>query len=279
MVSSSRQRAVRIGLRERRSAAGKTMQDVVAQLGWSINKLHRIETGQTVPTPVEVTRILLALGAPETEVEYLTTLAEQAQQQPNWPVSVRGMPRHFGPLTDFEREATELTEVSVTNVPGLLQLPDYARALSAAAGVPAADIERRVSYRMQRQEVLVRTGTPVQFRALIHEAVLHYRYGGPQVTVTQLRYLAAVSRYAHVSVRVIPFEADYSPADGAYRILAFANLPPLVHVEHPAGAEFIEQPWLVENFIAFTAQLAGVALSPEDSLRLIEKEIEKVGIE
>lgn len=275
MVSSSRQRAVRIALREHREAAGLRLVDVTKALGWTINKLHRIETGESLATPVDVTRIMLAVGAPEAEVEFLARLAEDAQQ-PNWSVRMSGLPRHFGPLADFEAEATALTEVSVTTWPGLLQLPAYARALLAAAGVPARDIDPRVAFRMRRQEVLGRGGMPVEFRALVHEAVLHYRYGGLDVTRAQLRHLAAVCQRDHISVQVIPFAAEYTPVDGGYRILEFAKLPPLVHIEYPAGTEFIEQPLLVQTLLDFTTKLTQAAFSPADSLGLIEEEINRL---
>jgi hypothetical protein len=276
MVSSSRQRAVRIALREHREAAGLRLVDVTKALGWTVNKLHRFEVGETVPSPAEVTMIMRALDAPDEEVEYLAQLAEEGQQTRDWAVGLSGLPRHFAAFVDFEGEATGLTEVAVTNCPGLLQLPEYSRAVTRAAGVPERDIDRRVAFRMRRQDVLARAGSTLKYHALIHEAALHYRYGGASVTVAQLQHVLAACQRGQVAMQVIPFDAEYTPADGAYRIFELRGQPPLVHIEHPAGAEFIEAPWNVQALIDFTGKLTRVALSPTDSLRLIQNERDRL---
>jgi hypothetical protein len=75
-------------------------------------------------------------------------------------------------------------------VPGLLQLPDYARALITAAGEP--DVDGLVEERIARQQIFSRTPPPVLW-VLLKENALDWPVGGPEVMRAQLARLLEAS--------------------------------------------------------------------------------------
>ncbi|HMH92038.1 MAG TPA: Scr1 family TA system antitoxin-like transcriptional regulator [Streptosporangiaceae bacterium] len=67
------------------------------------------------------------------------------------------------------------------------------------------DLDEAVGVRMQRQQILYRTGK--QFHFVITEAVLRYRLCPPEVMLGQLDRLVTLSTMPTIRFGVIPFEA------------------------------------------------------------------------
>ena len=68
----------------------------------------------------------------------------------------------------------------------------------------AAEIERRVGMRLQRQDLLSRARPP-RIRAVMDEAVLRRPIGGAAVMRAQLGRLTEVARLPGVRLQVVPF--------------------------------------------------------------------------
>ena len=82
-------------------------------------------------------------------------------------------------------------------VPGLLQTPEYARAVTRAAVGAACEeqLDALVEVRIARQDVL-RAEPPLELSAVLDEAVLRREVGGPEVMARQLRRLAEAAATA-----------------------------------------------------------------------------------
>ena len=90
-------------------------------------------------------------------------------------------------------------------IPGLLQIPDYARALHEGAGTPDELIEERVAARIDlQQQTLERRPVPVHLIAVMDEVVLHRRVGSEEVRYKQLTHLAERSQRKHIGIQVVP---------------------------------------------------------------------------
>jgi pantoate kinase len=98
---------------------------------------------------------------------------------------------------------------------GLLQTPDYARAVEQAdAFAPDDDlVARRVAHRLRRKEIFERT-SPVSVRVVLGAGVLARQVGGPQVMADQIAHLHEVVR---VEVRVPPWEGGAQPCAERWR--------------------------------------------------------------
>lgn len=90
-------------------------------------------------------------------------------------------------------------------VPGLLQTPDYARALAIgnADWDDPDDIERFVEAKIARQARLTDTN-PLSLWAVVGEGALRQLVGGREVMRVQLAHLAEASRLPNVRLQVLP---------------------------------------------------------------------------
>lgn len=84
---------------------------------------------------------------------------------------------------------------------GLLQIPDYARALLSGAHA-GTDLDRMVSARLARQQVL---DTDRTFELLMTEGALRWHVGGPLIMAEQIEHLAQTSERPNVRVGIIPW--------------------------------------------------------------------------
>jgi transcriptional regulator with XRE-family HTH domain len=90
-------------------------------------------------------------------------------------------------------------------IPGLLQIPDYTRALHEGAGTPDDLIEDRVAARIDlQQQTVERRPVPVHLIAVMDEAVLHRRVGSEETRYRQLMHLAEQGARKHIGIQVVP---------------------------------------------------------------------------
>jgi hypothetical protein len=155
-------------------------------------------------------------------------------------------------------------------VPGLLQHEDYARAMYRITA-PDGEIERKVSARMQRQELLYRQPA-VELSAVLNEAVLLRPVGGPAVMGHQLDHLTRLAELPTVTVQVLPFAIGGHPAmTTPYVIVDFADAADesVVYLDNLTLGQAYGD---ADNLGAYTMvheKLRQLALTPEDSLTRI----------
>jgi hypothetical protein len=104
--------------------------------------------------------------------------------------------------------STWMREFHNVVIPGMLQTPDYARAILTAAAhaheVPVADIEEAVATRMKRQQYLY---TPRRFEYVIAEPVLRWGLVPADVMRPQLDRLQSVIGLPNVRLGILPYGA------------------------------------------------------------------------
>lgn len=106
-----------------------------------------------------------------------------------------------GVLVEDRPTTARLRSFHPALVIGLLQTPDYARALLSGA-YAGADLDRMVSARLARQGVL---DTDRTFELLMTEGALRWHVGGPLIMAEQVEHLARASGRTNVRVGVIPW--------------------------------------------------------------------------
>ncbi|MFJ9924846.1 Scr1 family TA system antitoxin-like transcriptional regulator [Streptomyces misionensis] len=183
---------------------------------------------------------------------------------------------YFAHVVELERLATEIHEYAPTVVPGLLQIPEYARAVFLASNPLAADeyIEDLVRARMDRTRLL-KDATRPMYWLVLHETTLRMSVGGPAVMAQQLEHIAALMRQRHVMVQVLPFTAGAHPHMGKLMwLLGFDDAPPTVYTEGVSSGNLLDEPAVVKRVRASYDHIRAAALSPEASLALIESAAE-----
>ncbi|WP_280256829.1 helix-turn-helix domain-containing protein [Nocardia wallacei] len=253
-------------------------------IGVSAQSIGRLEDGQnTRPNDIFLNILCDSYGASDKERRTVLALAHEVRTAHKhgggwW----RGYADQF--IGDFdhylalEDAASRLTTWRVTIVPGLLQTPDYRRAIAWAESpdAPTDEIEKRIEWATRRQTRLEDPNFAVD--ALLSEAVLRDQAGGPAVMSDQLRHLVKLSDLPNVSIRVVPFDACsiLGPYVGSFYLLEFPPLqqsktvePPVVYVEEYAGDLYLERSEDVDRYRRALREINRVALDQEKSRAFI----------
>ncbi|WP_431995726.1 helix-turn-helix domain-containing protein [Streptomyces griseoflavus] len=183
---------------------------------------------------------------------------------------------YFAKAAELEALATEICEFAPALVPGLLQTPEYARAVTLAMNRFAPDeyIEEKVSGRMERARILNEDRRPVHW-VILHENVLRIPVGGAAVMGEQLEYVAALTRRRTVLTQVLPYMAGaYPTMTGPLKLMQFEDAPPTAYAEAVYSGNLLDDPAVVKQAQSAYDLLRADALAPEASLVLIESAAE-----
>ncbi|AKZ54379.1 putative DNA-binding protein [Streptomyces ambofaciens ATCC 23877] len=272
-----RRRKLGAELRTLRTSAGITSGEAARLVGWHQSKVSRIETGTSGAKPADVRLLLDAYGVDDSRLrELLEMLAgsDDAGGRHHWWHAYRGvLPPAYRDFISLESQASAMRTLETTVVPGLLQTPEYARAVTRAAadGLPEERLDTLVEVRLARQDVL-RAQPPLELSAVLDEAVLRREVGGPGVMARQLARLIEAARLPHVRLQVLPFAAGaHIGVTGPFVIFSFSSTSDLdvVVLDHLTSSLHLERKEDLEAYTeAFNALLIH-ALSPEESLDFI----------
>ncbi|CAM5255407.1 Transcriptional regulator with XRE-family HTH domain OS=Streptomyces violarus OX=67380 GN=FHS41_008078 PE=4 SV=1 [Streptomyces violarus] len=272
-----RRRKLGAELRALRTSAGLTSGEAARLVGWHQSKVSRIETGTSGVKPTDVRLLLDAYAVADTQLrELLMMLAgsDDSGGRQHWWHAYRGvLPPTYRDFISLESQAGAMRTLETTVVPGLLQTPEYARAVTKAAveGLSEDRLDTLVEVRLARQDVL-RADPPLELSAVLDEAVLRREVGGPGVMARQLERLVEAARLRQVRLQVLPFAAGARiGVTGPFVIFSFSSTSDLdvVVLDHLTSSLYLERK---EDLQAYTEAFNALqihALSPEDSLDFI----------
>jgi transcriptional regulator with XRE-family HTH domain len=266
-------------LRRLREAAGLTTTQAADALDCTKGKISRIENGRVTVRIPDLTAMLLAYRATDAELrDRLSALARKANRRRR-----QGWWNQYGSvLADTYRDYIALETMAGTIrtfqaqlVPGLLQTPEYIRAVTVASRQwqTADEIEQFVRVRLARQERLV-GGSPLRFWAVLSEAVLLQQVGGPEVMAAQLEQLLTVSEQPNVTIQVLPFSRGaHASMFGPYVVLGFPEEAALdvVLADNPTGSMWLEREAEVARYQELFDAARTSALSPVESRTVIRR--------
>lgn len=203
-------RRVRLALRGAREGKGLTQGQVAKALDWSLSKVQRIESGEVSVSIPDLRALLAYLDV--TDDDTIVGLMDDARtsRRQRW-FSGSAYREHLTPATlrllQFESEARRIQTFAPVIMPGLLQIPEYARETirSGGAKLTPEAVQARFDARMHRfPHVFERTVAP-EYTLILDESVLLREVGGPRVTARQLGALLALMARDRVEVRVLGF--------------------------------------------------------------------------
>jgi hypothetical protein len=203
----------------------------------------------------------------------LLGLARQARHPGWWHRYGDVLPGWFSAYLGLEAAASLIRTYEVQFVPGLLQTPDYARAvvLLGHGAARAEEIDRRVDVRMTRQQLLTRPDAP-HLWAVVDEAALRRPIGGPAVLSAQISALIDAAKLPNVTIQVIPFDAGgHAAAGGAFSLLRFADqeLPDVVFMEQLTSALYLDKRDDVDQYAEAMERLCIEAEPPGRTVELL----------
>jgi transcriptional regulator with XRE-family HTH domain len=269
-------------LRRLREGKGISREDAGYEIRASGSKISRMELGRVSFKERDVADLLSMYGVTnDAEREALLGLARQANNPGWWHHYGDILPPWFQSYLGLEAAASLIRTYEIQFVPGLLQTPEYARAviLLGHAGATPDEIDRRVELRRQRQQILDRIEPP-QLWAVIDEAVLRRPIGGPEVMRAQIEALIEAAKKPNVRLQIIPFHAGgHAAAGGPFAILRFPEpeLPDVVYVEQLTSAIYLEKRDDVDHYAIAMERVCIDAEPPSHTQEILGKLLHEVG--
>ncbi len=246
-----------------------TADEVTKATEWSVGKINTLERAKAVQPRVADIRNLLDLYgvADEEQREALLALTREARTRGWW--ADFNLDDNF---VEFEAEAAKISTWQPLVIPGLLQTPEYARAIQRGyLMTDEKEIDRLVQLRMQRQEILT-ADDPPELWAIIDESAVARSFGSPEAKVEQLQRLIDTERMDHVNVQIMPLNVAPHPGlSGSFVILDYEDDPPLVYREMRPESSYTEGVAKIEERRRVFKHLSASALGIPKSMAFLRR--------
>ena len=269
-------------LRRLRNARGLLIADASAHLGCSDTRISRMETGsgRVKPKTDEIVKLCELYGVTdERQVQALLSMLTDSEQPGWWDAYRESLPSGLEVLLGLETDARAEHAWEPVLIHGLLQTPDYARAVVAShPGNRPHDIEDLVSVRAKRQALLQpKDREPLELWAVLDEQAVRRPIGGPEVMREQLRHLIEAAELPNVTLQLLPIAKGAHPGlAGAFSILEFEENDPVVYVDSPAGNLYLEKKPEVRRFVSSFDLLKAKALDPEETAARLQNAVKEI---
>ncbi|MDE1674744.1 helix-turn-helix domain-containing protein [Nocardia gipuzkoensis] len=238
-------------------------------------------TGNLTPDALKA----LAHGLGVTDPDYIDTLLELHRDNHKRGFWTTGYRRAYIEelrlLVDLEDKADRLRETGAEIIPGLLQHPNYIRALHESLQLDTTDpdavtVEDYVEARLARQQNLTKT-CPPEFHAILSESCLRRSYGGDAVMLEQVNHLIEVSWRPNIILQVMPF-THQAPGAGMEDRYILIRVPSpgaagdleMAVVEAQGEIRYIDEKPAIAIREKIFARLSATALSEADSRQFME---------
>ncbi|MEV0323905.1 helix-turn-helix domain-containing protein [Streptomyces sp. NPDC050658] len=276
-----RQKRLGTELRRLREAAGLSGEQAAEVLECSKGKISRIETGMSGIRSVELRALLHAYGAAQDDIaQALAEMAREGRRRNWWNQYENMLPPGFVDLAEMESKAVSLHSWETILVPGLLQTPEYMRVLfqRGRLDAPEGELDDHVRGRRQRQKILDDADRPPELWVILYEAVLHGKFGGPDVMRGQLRHLSEMAQREHVTVQILPYTVDsHRGVNGPFGIVGMPDPGmDVVRAETAMSSLYVEDEAQVAAYRLMFDQLRAMALGPGQSLNLLKDAIQRL---
>ncbi|WP_406489124.1 helix-turn-helix domain-containing protein [Streptomyces phaeochromogenes] len=248
-------------LRRHREAAELTQKQLGDIVNYTGSLVGQIETARKLPTQEFSERVDAALGTGGL-LSRLVALVMRSQ-----------LPAWFQQVAELEARAAEMCTFHTHLVHGLLQTEAYARAVLGT--LDQTELDDRTSVRLARQRIFEKSEPPVLW-AVISEAALYQKIGGPETMRGQLAHLLNFEHKPRINIQVLPFSAGaHAGLTGSFNLYRFASDPDIVYTEGYGSGHPTANPDTVKDCSLRYDHLQAAALSLRDSAELIRRVMEE----
>ncbi|MFJ6016391.1 helix-turn-helix domain-containing protein [Streptomyces sp. NPDC092952] len=257
--------AARFGqrLRQLRDERGWTQEELAVRMGCSGTHISAVETGRRPPTPRFTASADRAFGTGD--------LLER-QGRAVWNTAIlEGFPE----FVTYEVCAAEIRLFELGIIPGLLQTPDYAAAITTGAVRRGAITEHQAEERLllleRRQESLRRNPPPLVY-VVLDESCIRRPVGGPGVMAEQLDRLLAFAELPTTVVQVAPFDLGERRAfDLPVTLVTLPDRTQLSYAESAQQGRLERDMRFVQPLMTAYHQMQAESLSQAASVAVIEQ--------
>lgn len=231
------------------------------QLGWDPSKVSNIENGKARASEIDLIQYLMTCGR---DTEFFERFRDRYRYA--FDPYVVLVPDNLRTLAMTEAKATKITSFDGLTMPGLIQTPEYARALLTEGGnEPPEHIEKFVRLRIDRQAIMRRLDRP-ECVFYVHELALRMRVGNSQIMEEQ--YLRTLF-HTHV-LRIVPMSAGVAIAmRSARRLFSFEKHVPVAYSETDVAQVFAHDGKAIASSREFFKWLDSLALDEGQSRSML----------
>ncbi|WP_338683329.1 helix-turn-helix transcriptional regulator [Streptomyces acidiscabies] len=263
-----------------RVAAGLTQPQAAKTLTASTAKVAKMEGGWVPIRDPDIRALCELYGVRDIGVVggllELARIDRERRKAKGWwdDYKIRGVMQEYVAL---ENVATAIRSWQTGYIPGLLQAPEYVRAVRQA---PVAMLEKGAqpdeqfaATRLARQRRLVEE-PPLVLRALVYEAVLRNIPGGAATATAQYEELLRASELPNVSFRIFPFSGGtHQGLNGPFNIMSFAEpgAMDVVYMESGYTKRWVEGGEGAAIYDALFEKIAEHSLDERESKAFVEK--------
>ncbi|MGW4674345.1 helix-turn-helix domain-containing protein [Streptomyces sp. NPDC004324] len=185
-------------------------------------------------------------------------------------------PPQFKNFAVMEAQATTLSSYQTYVVDGLFQTEEYARALIGGGfpRLPDDKVSELVEARLARKALFDREPTAM-IELILDEAALRRPFASWEIHRGQLRSLAQDAERDNVSVQVTPLgrglQGTHAGTNGSMVLVETKDHHHVVYLEIEDESILISDPTKASRLAHRYAKIRTQALSPDDSLSLIQK--------
>ncbi|MGC5360133.1 helix-turn-helix domain-containing protein [Streptomyces sp. DT24] len=250
-------------LRTLRDERGWTQDELGERMGCSGTHISAVETGRRPPTPRLAASADRAFGTGD---------RLERQGRAVWNTAIlEGFPEFVA----HEVRAAEIRLFELGIIPGLLQTPEYAAAITTGAvrrgAITEQQAEERLTLLAQRQTSLERTPSPLVY-VVLDESCIRRPVGGPGVMERQLERLTAFAELPSTVLQVAPYDLGERRAfDLPVHLLALPDRSQLAYAESAQQGRLERDMRFVQPLLTAYHQLQAEALSQAASVAMIEQ--------
>ncbi|MFJ8476035.1 Scr1 family TA system antitoxin-like transcriptional regulator [Kitasatospora sp. NPDC094011] len=252
-----------IFLRSSREARGWRQEDLAHATGYSATHISAVETGRRPPTPKFARKLDKAFGFDDVFLRKASDVKSSALLQ--------GFPEYVAQ----ESGAVELRLFDLGIIPGLLQTPEYARAIAlgevARGSITLDTAEERLSFLANRQASLRREPPPL-VHVVLDESCLRRPIGGPAIMAGQFAALVAFAELPHTVLQVAPYAIGERRAfDLPVNIITLPDRRLMSYAESAQKGHLERDTAAVPPLLTAYYQLQAMSLSQADSVARIRE--------
>jgi transcriptional regulator with XRE-family HTH domain len=264
-------------LQELREAARLKREEAARVLRVAPATVRRMEMAEVALKIPYVQVLLDTYGVPDDEAAAFVALAEEANQPGWWQRFHDVLPDWFSLYVSLEGAATLIRSYEPHFVPGLLQTEDYARAVLEAGTIGQTGpetIERHVSLRMTRQQLLERPDPP-HLWVIMDETVLRRPVSiRGEVMREQLDKLLELAERDRVTLQLAEFKDGPHPGTYApFTLFRFGEpeLPDMVFTEYLTGALYLDSRTEVSAHLEVLDHMTARAASAQRTRKILRE--------
>ncbi|MFF8614893.1 Scr1 family TA system antitoxin-like transcriptional regulator [Streptomyces sp. NPDC015350] len=263
---SSPEAAFGARIRSSRESRGWKQEQLGKHMGYSGTHVSAVETGRKMPTLRFSRSADRVFGTGETADTF-----ERQYRELRHGSLLEGFPQYVG----YEGRAAEIRLYEIGIIPGLLQTPEYTRALANSAvrrgTITPEQAEERVSFLAERQAALVRPRPPT-ILVVMDESCIRRQVGGAKVMAAQLDRLLEFAEQPNTVLQIAPYDiGERRPFNLPMNLLTLSDMTVVAYAESQMRGHLERDTTLVLPFLADYHQLQAESLSQAASVAMINE--------